>query len=111
MKKKLSLPVTVGVGVPVPPRVDRAKLLADWRKAYEAWTGPIGTVVEVTRDDSSTYMTKTCSTPWLVGSGMPVISVAGYARLHVPTTVLLTRVRVVEPEGAPAVASAPAGAA
>lgn len=92
---------------------DRAQLLASWRDAFDTWTAPIGTGVDVTRDDSTTYRTKTRSTPWLVGSGMPVISVAGDARPHVPTTVLLTRVRVVdvEPEGAPAAALATAGAA
>ena len=109
--KKLSPPVNVGV--PVPPPIDRAKLLAEWRGAYDTWTAPIGTAVEVTRDDSTTYRTKTCSLPWLVGSGTPVISVEGDASPRQSTTVMLTRVRVfaIAPEGAPAADSAPAGAA
>ena len=88
-------PVSRTVAV-VPP--DRAAM----RLAYQGWTAPIGTDVEVSRDDGSTYRSKTKSMPWLAGSvPMPLITVTMPDRAD-PGAILLTRVRVLE-------ATAPAG--
>lgn len=58
----------------------------------DAWNvaHPIGTAVEVTRDDGSLFESKTRSAAWLIGS-VPVVQVEGisgcYAlsRVHTPT--------------------------
>jgi hypothetical protein len=60
------------------------------RKALANWTNPIGTVVEVTKDDKSKVLTKTRSMPWMLGT-TPVILVEGIAGGY-----LLTRVRPVD---------------
>ena len=95
------------VGRPL-PQVDRAALLASWRTLYDAWTAPIGARVEVTRDSGAKFETRTMSTPWLIGSGTPVIAVAVSG---CPETHMLTRVRVLVDDAAPALAEAVGGAA
>jgi len=63
------------------------------RKAFERWTAPIGTPVEVTLDDGKKLRAITHSMPWLLGGETPVILVEGITGGY-----LLTRVRVIEPE-------------
>ncbi len=60
-------------------------------KAFDTWTAPIGTVVDVVMDDCRLFRSVTMSMPWKLGDGTPVIKVDGIGGGY-----LLTRVRVVE---------------
>lgn len=68
------------------------------RDAFANWKAPIGTEVEVTKDDGSKLITRTRSMPWMLGASSrskghtPVILVEGIAGGY-----LLTRVRVLRP--------------
>jgi len=72
-------------------RMRRAR--AAERRAWDAWQRsplPVGTQVEVTRDNGEVLLTKTRSEPWKLAEGTPVILVEGIAGGY-----LLTRVRPV----------------
>lgn len=46
------------------------------KREIEEWTHPVGTVVDVRRDDGTTLRTKTRSRPWLL-CGSAVVLVEG----------------------------------
>lgn len=66
--------------------------------AFDAWTHPVGTIVDVTRDNGDVERTRTRSLPWMLGASdgstghTPVIMLDGISGGY-----LLTRVRVVQP--------------
>jgi len=73
---------------------ERAQRAAEERIAFQNWTAPVGTSVEVTRDLGDKFVTKTRSMPWKLGNGTPVIMVEGISGGY-----LLTRVRPVSADG------------
>lgn len=69
-------------------RQTRAQEALAWMK-WEADPPPVGTAVEVTKDDGGKVITKTRSIAWRLGDGAPVVMVDGISGGY-----LLTRVRV-----------------